>query len=120
MWGPSHWGQRGTLVRAVLCKVYPKETGVARPEGTRSLVAVLTTLPGPEICLDIISFTSPTLSLTVLVLTISSIHIWTGNHVCMTLLFPFPMKKQAQMGLNGCPVSFYFRMTASGLPPRSL
>ena len=94
MWGPSHCGQRGTLVRAVLCKVYPKETGVARPEGTRSLVAVLATFPGPEICPDVISFTSPTLALTALVLTISSIHIWTGSHVCMTLLFPFLMKKQ--------------------------
>ena len=52
MCGPSHWGQLGTLVRAVPCKVYPKETGVSRPKGTWSLVAVLTTLPGLEVALS--------------------------------------------------------------------
>lgn len=83
MWGPSHWGQLGTLMRAVPCKAYPKETGVSRPKGTWSLVAVLTSLPGLEICPDLISFTSPTLALTVLVLTISSIYIYIYGQVAM-------------------------------------
>ena len=38
MCGPSHWGQLGTLVRAVPCKVYPKETGVSRPKGTWKVI----------------------------------------------------------------------------------
>lgn len=83
MCGPSHWGQLDTLVRAVPCKVYPKETGVSRPKGTWSLVAVLTTLPGLEVCPDLISFSSPTLALTVLVLTISSIYIYIYRQVAV-------------------------------------